>query len=79
MKKNGILFPEGLFYEDNVFFVKAVLCAECIICIPNRLYMRRLRPDSTMTGELTEKKGLDYINTAVAVGTNKSIFRKRKI
>ena len=62
LKKNGILFPEGLFYEDNVFFVKAVLCAECIICIPNRLYMRRLRPDSTMSGELTEKKGLDYIN-----------------
>ncbi len=61
LDKNNILFPDGLYYEDNIFFVKTVLNAGSVLCVPNCFYIRRLRNDSIMTGKVTGKKCLDHI------------------
>lgn len=61
LDKNNIFFPVGLYYEDNIFFMKTVLRAESVLCVPDRFYIRRLRNDSIMTGKVTQKKCLDHI------------------
>ena len=41
-----IRFPEGIIFEDNLFFIKALLKAERIYFLEDYLYLRRMRPDS---------------------------------
>lgn len=45
----GIEFPEGLLFEDNVFFTHALFKAERIYFYDEFLYNRRRRSDSTTT------------------------------
>lgn len=56
-----IIFPKGLYYEDNVFFIEVVLKAHKVACIDECLYIRRIREDSIMTGALSLKKCKDMI------------------
>jgi glycosyltransferase involved in cell wall biosynthesis len=56
-----ILFPEGVYYEDNPFFIDVVLHAERIECIQDMLYIRRYRLGSTMYSELNMKKCEDLV------------------
>lgn len=67
LDKNGILFPSGLYYEDNIFFIKTVLRAKSIFCVPDCFYIRRLRNDSIMTGKLNIKKCFDHIAINVLI------------
>lgn len=69
LDKNNIFFPYGLFYEDNIFFIKTVLRAESVLCVPNCFYIRRLRNDSIMTGKVTSKKCLDHIAINMLIWT----------
>lgn len=56
---NNILFPEGLFFEDNVFCIEVLLNAENISIIKEPLiYYRRFSQTSTTTGE--DIKKLDF-------------------
>ena len=43
---NDLRFPEGLLFEDNVFFTKALFKAERILFYDKFLYNRRVRNDS---------------------------------
>lgn len=46
---DDIRFPEGLLFEDNVFFTHALFKADKILFLDEFLYNRRRRPDSTTT------------------------------
>lgn len=41
-----IRFPEGLLFEDNLFFIKVLFKAQRIYFADEYLYYRRIRPDS---------------------------------
>lgn len=43
---SDIKFPEGLIFEDNLFFIKSFLKAKRVIFIDEYYYFRRLRHDS---------------------------------
>ena len=54
-----IKFPEGLFYEDNVFFLQCMIYAKKISYNGNKFYKRRVRENSIMTQTITLKHLLD--------------------
>ncbi len=56
---NDMEFPEGLLFEDNVFFTHAIFKADKIIFYDEFLYNRRLRPDSASA--ILSIKSLDTI------------------
>lgn len=57
----GILFPEGLYYEDNYFTFAFMIQARNVAYIPEKLYQRRYRENSIITSEYTERKFTDAI------------------
>ncbi|MCI9452731.1 MAG: glycosyltransferase [Dorea sp.] len=61
LNKYHIRFPEGVYFEDNLFSLQAALRAESICCIPDNLYIRRCRADSIMTGRISEEKCRDTV------------------
>lgn len=42
-------FYEGILYEDNLYTLKALLLADRVMFVPEKLFHRRLRVGSTMT------------------------------
>lgn len=52
---NQITFPNGLLYEDNFFTLKSMAIAKKVMCIEDKLYIRRYRLNSIMTSEANEK------------------------
>lgn len=62
LKNNNISFPEGTFFEDNLFSLKVALEAQSICCVPDKFYIRRCRDDSIMTGTVTAKKCTDMVS-----------------
>lgn len=62
LRKKEIYFPEGVYFEDNLFSLKVALEAQSISCIPSNLYIRRCRANSIMTGEVNEKKVADMVS-----------------
>ncbi|MCD7782066.1 MAG: glycosyltransferase [Methanosphaera sp.] len=61
--KNNIRFPEGLIFEDNVFFYKALLSAKRICFIDEFLFIRRWYSNSSTTaGDLRFLNSLDVYN-----------------
>lgn len=63
----GILFPEGLYYEDNYFSFMFMNRAECVTYIPEKLYIRRYRKDSITTSGYSERKFTDHIKIVLLV------------
>ncbi len=61
LKGRGLQFPEGTYFEDNLFSLKAALEARDICCIPYKFYVRRCRAESVMTGKVSEKKCADMV------------------
>lgn len=57
---NDIKFEPGILHEDTLFSFLAIIRAERVLCVPDQLYYRRFRPDSTMTSCMTSRnvKGL---------------------
>lgn len=53
--ENNIRFVPGLLYEDFLFYFYCVLKAKNIRCIDDKLYIYRIRPESTMTKKLNPK------------------------
>ena len=47
LNKNEIRFPEGLYFEDNMFFLQALFSAERVSILNEKLYMRRKHGQST--------------------------------
>lgn len=53
---NSYMFPSIRYYED-VFFTFANMClARQVVYLPQKLYLRRYRENSTMTGKMTYEK-----------------------
>lgn len=61
LEEYHIVFPEGIFFEDHLFSVKAVLYADTVRYLPQRLYLRRYHANSITTGAIDEKRIRDYI------------------
>lgn len=61
LKASKLLFPEGLYYEDNYFTISFMLKAKNVSYIPEKLYQRRYRKDSITTSTYSEKKFNDHI------------------
>lgn len=49
VRRNGLEFPEGMIHEDNVYTLECLLTAERASHLDQSLYIRRIRPGSTMT------------------------------
>lgn len=74
LRQNKIIFPPHLFFEDNLFFVQALLTAKrCGIC-KEILYFRRIHPES-VTQNWNKyfddyiticQKVIDYVNESPA-------------
>lgn len=56
-----LTFPEKVYYEDNYFSYMFLIYARKMIHISERLYQRRYRENSTITGLFSEKKFMDFI------------------
>ena len=87
LKKNQLLFPTGLYYEDFPFYWSCISYARKVALSPKVLYNYRIRDDSIM-GVTKAKKpgmaihhlyGLQKIHTEWKqngfLDTNKSLFR----
>lgn len=59
LAENRVFFPEGLFYEDSAFTFSAMHAAKSVRYMPDQLYIRRYRENSTMTSVMDEKKFSD--------------------
>lgn len=55
-----IFFRENIIYEDNLFSLQALLYAERVAYTPQRLFIRRIRRNSTMTKKNTYKNFNGY-------------------
>ncbi|MGL4722304.1 MAG: glycosyltransferase family 2 protein [Desulfovibrionaceae bacterium] len=54
LQEHALTFPEGLYWEDNPFVIKAAYYAQDIIAVPESIYYYRQRPDSIV--QLANKK-----------------------
>lgn len=59
--QNYILFPEGIYFEDNFFTLQVLTKAKKIFGICDFLYVRRYRENSIMTSKITKKKCQDLV------------------
>lgn len=67
IKSASIYFPEGVFYEDNYFTFVFMQEAGRVCCIPDTLYRRRIRENSTMTSGITAGKVRDLCDVALSI------------
>lgn len=74
IRKNNIKFPEKLYYEDNIFFIKAVINAERMGICKNLYYNRRLH--SLSTTQNWDKHLADYLKITDMV---LSYLKKEKV
>ena len=67
-KLGSVRFLPGITHEDNLFTTNLLLKRDdsTVTCIPDKLYNRRIRPDSIMT----KKKNDDHINGYFSVAEN---------
>ena len=72
-------FPEGLIFEDNVFFTEAIFKSERIIFLDKYLYNRRLRSDS-ITHSNTERfiDWIDVYNLLIKVTKDYGFYEEYK-
>lgn len=73
IKDAVILFPEGVYYEDNYFSFAFMIQAQSVTHISKKLYQRRIRQDSIVTGAYSEKKFIDYIKVILLIWKEASI------
>ncbi|WP_298522452.1 glycosyltransferase [uncultured Methanobrevibacter sp.] len=74
IEKNQIRFPEGLVFDDNVFFFDVLFAADRITFLKKHLFKRRWYPtSSTRAGDL---RFLNYIEISNLIW---DIFRKYEV
>lgn len=67
IKSSDIYFPEEVFYEDNYFTFVYMQEAGLVHCISDKLYGRRVRGESTMTGKTTSDKVQNLCDVVLAI------------
>ena len=72
---SDIRFPEGVIYEDNVFFTEVLFNCERIFFIDEHLYNRRIRSDSVSdTGSLRYADAIFCLNNLIELTKKKGLF-----
>ena len=66
--KENIRFIDGLLYEDIMFHFCCMMKAQKIYCITDKLYIYRIRNNSTMTKNLDGKNIMDYFRIICYLG-----------
>lgn len=61
---NQVRFPENIKLEDNFFAFHSLVCAKRVKVLPDALYYRRVRENSTMTAQNDYSKYVGYYATA---------------
>lgn len=80
IEKHEIIFPEGLIFEDNVFFWKALFNAKRICFYDEFLFKRRWYPfSSTVNGDLRFLSSIKVINLVWDVFWEFDLFEKHKV
>lgn len=75
----NIRFPEGLIFEDNVFFFKALLTAKRISFLNKFLFTRRwYTSSSTMNGDLRFINSIEVANLVIQVFKEKNEYENYK-
>lgn len=64
---DGILFEEGVFYEDPEFLIKVLHKTKKIITVPSTKYYYYSNPNSTIKSRHSIAKKLDQINSMLKV------------
>lgn len=61
--ENDLMFPEGLFFEDNAFFWNCMSCVKRIAVMEGGVYHYRIRKNSLMRsrGMKVENRGFHYL------------------
>ena len=81
--KENIMFPKGILYEDNPFYLNVTMHSNRVLCIPDELYIRRLRANSTMTSKMSRRKCEDFITIQILlwdlIKRNKNFFTQEVI
>ena len=54
--ENNIKFEEMRAFEDNLYTLQVMLKAGRVRCVKDRLYLRRVRSDSIMTGKVNRQR-----------------------
>ncbi len=67
IRDQGIYFPKGIYFEDNVFCLQTYIMAKKIKCINEALYIRRCRTGSIMSDLNSYRKCQDLIKVNGAV------------
>lgn len=68
LMQEDIRFITGILYEDIVFHFLCMMKAHKISCIPEQLYLYRVRNDSIMTKRVESKNITDYFRIACFIG-----------
>ncbi len=79
IEKHNILFPEGMYYEDNYFYIKVILNAKEVSAIPNQFYVRRYRFNSITISAMDERKCLDRISIQIKIWNYIKEYGKEKL
>lgn len=61
LRENSFEFPQGLYFEDNLFTMQTMCSASEVFAMQDQFYVRRYREDSILTGKWGEKKYQDFI------------------
>jgi glycosyltransferase involved in cell wall biosynthesis len=75
LKKMGVKFPRGLWFEDNPFYFETTLSAKKIVFLKDSLYFYRKEVKNSITNSY-EKKVLDILKIC---SISKDILNKHKI
>ena len=63
----GISFPKGMIHEDTLFIFLVFMAASRVVQIPDELYVRRIRENSTMTTPVSCKNVYGYFGGALGM------------
>lgn len=66
-KNNELWFPTGIIHEDNLYMFKAMFNADKVSYMPDKLYIRRIRQDSTVTRRKTFAHVYGYFYCALEI------------
>lgn len=80
LTENGILFPEGMIYEDTAFYIKTLPFIKKHAYVDEKLVYYCVRQNSTMTGNLGKRVGdiFKVFDDIIEFFLRKGLFSKYK-
>lgn len=61
VQREGIIFPEGIIHQDNVYMFKTILVADRVKHIKEKLFIQYVRSNSTITQGITFNHFYGYL------------------